>query len=672
MTDLTRVFGGPWSPPTAKPIDDQIRDAMFQAGVTPPDRIILDGNLHRFATGSKGQGGHDKPGWYVFYPDGVCAGAFGDWRSGVSQNFRAEVGRELTPQEQMAVMRRQREAREARDAKAAQAAETVDVIWSQAGAASDDHPYLARKKVKAHGLRITGDGRLMAPLFDEAGALSSLQYIDADGNKLYHAGGTTGGRYWTIGAVEGDLIYIAEGFATAATIHEVTGKPCVVAYSASNLVPVTGHITAAHPQARVVIVADNDASGTGQKYADQASAKHNASVIVIPITGDANDYVSAGHDLAALLSPPIYDWLIPADDFASQPAPIEWLVKGWLQAKALIMVHGPSGGGKTFAVLDWVLHMAAGLAEWNGYKIKPGAVAYLAGEGHHGLRGRIAAWKQKRGVLRLSMWLSQSGVDLNTPSGLKATIEHLRSLPVAPIIIVVDTLHRFLRGDENSAQDAKTMLDACAKLIEEFGCAVVLVHHTGVNEDAQHRARGSSAWRGALDIEISVVPGDGGRLQLVQRKSKDAELKPPINAQLTSIAIEGWVDEDGDPVTSAVIEVTGESLVSESEGGKANKLHHHQKTMSRAWEAGGSQWIDSTPFVARSALQSLLEADGYKAGAIKNMLAPGSEGKLIHALTNADWIKSTGQDGEKVGWVIIEPGWASALALIVKNQGVDD
>jgi hypothetical protein len=316
--------------------------------------------------------------------------------------------------------------------------------------------------------------------------------------------------------------------------------------------------------------------------------------------------------------------------------------------------------------------MAAGLTDWNGHKVKPGSVCYLAGEGHHGLRGRIAAWKQRHGATSLSMWLSQSGCDLNTQAGLKATIEHIRALPSVPAIIVVDTLHRFLRGDENSAQDAKLMLDACAALMREFGCAVLLVHHTGVSEEAQHRARGSSAWRGALDIEISVVPGESGRLQLVQRKSKDAELKPPINAKLTSVAIEGWLDEDGEQVTSAVIEVISEVTSEQGEGGKVNKLHHHQKTMSRAWEAGSSQWVDGNPFVARSALQSLLEADGYKAGAIKNMLAPGSEGKLIHALTNADWIKGTGQDGERVGWVIIEPGWASALALIVKNQGVDD
>jgi putative DNA primase/helicase len=72
---------------------------------------------------------------------------------------------------------------------------------------------------------------------------------------------------------------------------------------------------------------------------------------------------------------------------------------------------------------------------------------------------------------------------------------------------VVDTLHRFLDGDENSATDAKTMLDACSALIQEFACSVILIHHTGVSSEAQHRGRGSSAWRGALDIEISVVPG---------------------------------------------------------------------------------------------------------------------------------------------------------------------
>lgn len=663
MTDVTGIFGGPWTPPTPRSIDEQIRDAMQRAGVTPPDHIEMDGKLHRYHTGSKGRPGVDKPGWYVFHPDGVPAGMFGDWRTGVSQTWRADVGRPLTVAEQMAVTRRQAEAKAARDAIANQVADTVDLIWSQAGPASEDHPYLSRKGVKAHGLRITGDGRLMAPMYIE-GKLSSLQYIDADGGKLYHASGVARGAFWSVGVFEGaDTIYIAEGFATAATIHEVTGRPCVVSYSASNLVPVAETIRAAHSAIRLVIVADHDAGGVGQRYAEQAGAKYGASVVVIPVEGmDANDYRAAGHDLDALLNPPVDQWLIPADDFSAQPAPIQWLVKGWLQAKALIMVHGPSGGGKTFAVLDWALHMAGALDVWSGVKVKGGPVVYLAGEGHHGLRARIAAWKQRHGVERLAMWLSREGCDLNTPSGLQRVIDHVRALPTPPRLIVVDTLHRFLHGDENSAVDTKTMLDACAVLMREFGAAVLLVHHTGVSDEAQHRARGSSAWRGALDIEISVVPRDHG-LELVQRKSKDAELLAPLSAQLETVAIDGWFDEDGEPVTSAVIAITGQPEAP-AKGKKESRIAVHQKLFTQAWRAHGER-REGAPHLSREGFRKHLEAIGFKPGSIRNTIAPGSVGKPIHDLLLAGFIAPEGD-----GWTVIEPGWVAQINMSSMSSDV--
>lgn len=657
MVDVTHIFGGPWRLPTPVAIDEQIRHAMSAAGIKPPATIEMDGKLHRYATGSKGQPGHDKPGWYVFFPDGVPAGMFGDWRTGVSSTWRADIGRELTAPEVASVSRRQAEARAARDAKASSAADSVELIWSQAGAASPDHPYLVRKGVGAHGLRITGDGRLMAPLFAFDGSLSSLQYIDAEGGKLYHPGGATGGRFWSVGPLEGDTIYIAEGFATAATIHEVTGRPCVVAYSASNLVPVTGSLQAAYPTARLVIVADNDASGVGQRYGEQASARHGARLILVPIPGDANDYRAAGHDLAALLNPTSDQWLIPADDFSAQPAPISWLVKGWLQDRALIMVHGPSGGGKTFVVLDWVLTMASGRREWNGRKVRPGPVVYLAGEGHQGLRGRVAAWKQHHEVRSLSMWLSKGGCDLNTRDGLRRVVDAVRELPITPSVIVVDTLHRFLNGDENKAQDAKTMLDACAELMETFAATVILVHHTGVSDEAQHRARGSSAWRGALDIEISVVPGSqkGDPLQVVQRKSKDAELSDDIVAELVSVPIDGWLDEDGEQVSSAIVALTNRQPAQKDSA----KTHQHQQTFRRAWEHGGAVWRDSLPYVSRDVLRSVFLMDGISEKAVRNYLNPNASHKPVHVLTQAGYVVATTD-----GWHIVQAEWVAQLRMV--------
>jgi phage/plasmid primase-like uncharacterized protein len=640
---------------------------MEAAGLIPPRDVVLDGKLHRFDPGTKGKPGHDMPGWYVAYSDGIPAGRFGCWRSGIEHAWRADVGRALSPADEMAHARRLAEAKAARDAELKRKRETVantaEKIWSEAGAAHPEHPYLARKGIAAHGARVTGDGRLVVPLYAPDGNLASLQYISHEGGKLYHAGGQTGGCYWMVGTTdEPGTIYIAEGFATAATIHEVTNRPCVVAYSASNLVPVTGLIRERHGATQeIVIVADNDASGTGQKYADQASAKHGARIVMPPIHGDANDYAQAGNDLKILLHPPATDWLIPADTFCQEPAPIKWLVKHWLQEQALIMVHGPSGGGKTFVVLDWSLHIASAAAEWNGHKVKAGPVVYLAGEGHHGLRSRVAAWKQQHRAKSLNMWLSRAGCDLNTAEGYQRVIDAVRELPNYPSLIVIDTLHRFLSGDENSAQDAKTMIDACAGLMREFECSVLLVHHTGVSDEAQHRARGSSAWKGALEIEISVVPPKGDiPLQIVQRKSKDAEEAAPVYASLKSVPINGWLDEDGEQVTSAVLAIED----APPERRKESKEGAWMKMFEGAWWESGAELLEGNPYLSRSAFLEHLKGRGMSESAAKQTVKPSELNRPIGGLLNAEMIAATGH-----GWAVICPQNRSAMLMAKNGQG---
>ena len=622
----------------------------------------MDGKIHRFKSGTKGAPGHgDKPGWYLVFGDGIPAGRFGCWRAGMEVTWRADVGRKLTQTEEMSHAKRLAEAKALRDAALERqhqvASETVEKIWTTANPANAEHPYLAKKGIQTHGARITGDGRLVLPLYDEDGTLATLQYIDHEGGKLYHPGGQTGGKFWMVGSLdEPGTLFVAEGFATAATIHETTDRPVVVAYSASNLVPITGTLREMYGATQdIVIVADHDQSGVGQRYAEQASAKYGARMVMPPILGDANDYAQAGHDLAGLLMPPADDWLIPADDFCAQPSPISWLVKRWIQSQALVMVHGPSGGGKTFVVLDWCLRMASGTEDWAGHKVRQGNVVYLAGEGHHGLRGRVAAWKHHHKAGKLAMWLSKDGCDLNTPTGYLKVVEQVRMLKDRPSVIVVDTLHRFLSGDENSAQDAQTMLDACNALMQEFNCSVILVHHTGVAEEAQHRARGSSAWRGALDIEISIVPGkEGVPMQIVQRKSKDAELADTIHVELQQVAIPGWRDEDDQQVTSAVI-VQAETPTAPK---KESKLDAHRKTFENAWWGTGAEIREGLPYISRSALKDKLAADGRKPRTIENDLSAAYPEKLIGALILSEIISPL-----EHGWLVIDDVQSSAMMM---------
>lgn len=649
MADITSILNGAFSPPPPERFgtpESQLIDAMLGCGLTPPDDIVMDGKIHRFKSGTKGKGGaSDKTGWYVAYSSGIPAGRFGCWRSDIEQTWRANIDRTLSPAEEMAITRRMAEARAVRDAEIAKkrdiASNDVETIWNDCTGASADHPYIKNKGIQVHGARVTGDGRLVLPLYSESGALSSLQYIDHSGGKLYHPGGQTGGCYNVVGSVDGEIktLYVAEGFATAATIHEVTNQPCVASYSAANLVPVVEMLRAKFgANIDIVVVADNDKSGVGSRYAEQACAKHGARYVMPSIEGDANDYAAAGHDLLELLAPKRSDWLVRADGFAQQPAPIEWSIKGWLQKSSLIMIHGPSGGGKTFVVLDMILTMAAGFEHWRGLRCRStGPIVYLAGEGHHGLKSRIAGWMCKNKVKELNAYVSKDGCDLNTPDGFRRVCEAVDAIGSKPEIIVVDTLHRFLNGDENSAQDAKTMLDACSALIARYNCSVVLVHHTGVSDEAQHRARGSSAWRGALDIEISVIPGNKDKetpMQLVQRKSKDAELSQDMAFNLVSTQVFNWVDEDGDPVTTAILE---DAVYSEPVKKKTdNATDNAHKILVRAWHHGGAEVREDSPYVSRSAMIDLLEKDGIDSRKASREVDTGRIGSTVNLLIVAD------------------------------------
>ena len=177
----------------------------------------------------------------------------------------------------------------------------------------------------------------------------------------------------------------------------------------------------------------------------------------------------------------------------------------------------------------------------------------------------------------------------------------------------------------------------------------------GVSSEAQHRGRGSSAWRGALDIEISVIPGE--TIEIVQRKSKDAEEAESVFAELQSIPIKGWFDEDGDPSTSAVLTESHAPVKAK----KDSPLIKHQKMFENAWWDAGAEDINGEPYLSRSALVSKLESDGMAKRTVINMTNPSYKNKLIGALNLANMIKKY-----ESGWVVIDAIWASAMMM---NRG---
>jgi putative DNA primase/helicase len=131
--------------------------------------------------------------------------------------------------------------------------------------------------VGAYGIRHQ-DGKLLLPVTRD-GQLWSLQIIDAEGNKRFLKHGRTGGCYLPIGTPEKTL-WLCEGYATAAGVHEATGDCAVVAFNAGNLVPVARLLVNKFKFQRVVIAADNDDPGI--KGAEEALCQARASGWIMP------------------------------------------------------------------------------------------------------------------------------------------------------------------------------------------------------------------------------------------------------------------------------------------------------------------------------------------------------------------------------------------------------
>ncbi|QFY44635.1 toprim domain-containing protein [Candidatus Methylospira mobilis] len=175
------------------------------------------------------------------------------------------------------------------------AAQKAFTLWRQAPAVKQ-HPYLTAKLIKPHGVRLFR-GALLVPLYDGPGRLINLQFIKEDGKKRYLAGGRKSGCYWWIGETVTDTLCMAEGYATAASIHEATGLRCYIAFDAGNLIHVGEAIRAQFPGARLVLCADHDADGI--KYATRTAARIGAAIALPDLPGhDFNDMARADHGRA--------------------------------------------------------------------------------------------------------------------------------------------------------------------------------------------------------------------------------------------------------------------------------------------------------------------------------------------------------------------------------------
>ena len=263
----------------------QFRAALVARDIIAPDPLIGDGQLHRCDAAGK-RGRHDAA--YVLHLDGLPCGGLQNWRDGRGWEFwRLDIGRSLTRVEREAIERRDIAARIQRAEETAkwqaEARDRAGRIWAAARATTFPHPYLTQKGVSSHALRVY-KGALVVPLRAADGTLHSLQFIARDGTKRFLKGGRVVGMSHLVGTLGGDeAVCIAEGYATAASIHASTGYPVAVAFNAGNLAAVTRVLRQSQPRARLIVCADDDVDTPGNPGLTLgAAARANCALLATP------------------------------------------------------------------------------------------------------------------------------------------------------------------------------------------------------------------------------------------------------------------------------------------------------------------------------------------------------------------------------------------------------
>lgn len=228
---------------------------------------------------------------------------------------------------------------------------------------------------------------------------------------------------------------------------------------------------------------------------------------------DAADAIAEGFDVLGFLKAPATpehglsgQWI---DDLAYQYEPE--IVEDLIPSRGVGVVFGPSSAGKSFVVVDWAIEIASGGKVLNKFTMPSGCL-YFAAEGQTGLKKRIVAARNIRGLDEvvlpfnlLPALLDLSKAEAKDVERLCAYAEDIademksRGAPLR--VVFIDTLAAAAPGaDENAGKDMGPIMQAFHRMSKRLDAVVVLVAHTGKDE-----TRGIRGWSGIrANIEFAI------------------------------------------------------------------------------------------------------------------------------------------------------------------------
>lgn len=382
------------------------------------------------------------------------------------------------------------------------------------------HPYLAAKGIQAHGARIEADGTLLTPIMGQNGAIQCVQGISEEGEKLFPFRGTVSGGFHIMGgkvAKATEPVILCEGFATAASIQEATGRTVICTYNGDNMVKVARFFADRYPGRQWLVAGDDDhsnQSNTGSIKAAEAAAVLSCPYVLAAHDGD--DANSDFNDMAKLygleaVKTLIVDGVTPEgaeqqpedpNDFKPTPwvaidpssiPPREWLFGDILARSFVSVLVAPPGVGKSILTIEaaisivlkrdlgpfkahekskvWIFNNEDPRQELNrrisafilandldAAKVAEGLFVD-SGEERHLL---IAKYDEDRNVMRMPV--------------VDRLIEHIERNQIG--LLIVDPFIETHGVNENDNGAISAVARMYREVAQKTNCAVWLVHHT--------------------------------------------------------------------------------------------------------------------------------------------------------------------------------------------------
>jgi putative DNA primase/helicase len=537
-------------------------------GYAPDPGDIVSGKMIRFATSNR-KG--DDAGWCKLFEDAE-GGIFGCWRQGIAETWQACTSR--TSDEQGKFLSRVKQAKEEaaviEEEIRRECRKKLAELWDKGRDVDAKHPYLVAKGIKPHGMKQLRES-LMVPVRDTNGELHGLQFIMPDGTKRFKSGTHLTGCYHAMGKPDGRIL-IAEGYATGATLHEVTGHAVACAFTAGNLKPVAEVLKQKYPDAVLVICADDDHATEGNPGLTKATETALAvdGLLAVPnfprkrgkLDTDFNDlarlsgakgvktYIDQARkpDLKEKALPFLYRRL---SDIEARP--VRWLWPGRIARGKVSILAGHPGLGKSQLTANMAAIVTTG-GTWphENLRCEPGNVVFFSAEddAEDTIRPRLeAAGANLDRVFILDAVLDEKG---SRPRSFNLRVDLPRLGQMLTYIggvalVVIDPITAYLgETDSHKNADIRALLSPLGELAARHDSSIVCISHLskGGGGEALMRVTGSLAFVAAARAAFLVArdPGAANRRLFLPIKNNISRDKTGLAFNLESVVLPGSIE----------------------------------------------------------------------------------------------------------------------------------